>query len=320
MKKGWILFLFALLLCAVAGLWWITRPAVQLARLSGASGEVAGDSLVVIERTIVRDPVRPPAVPPFVVFAGDTIRFDRVDLRERMDRELIAFTYSHSNSLLMLKRSTRIFPQVEPILAAKGVPDDLKYLMAIESNLSETAVSTAGAAGLWQFMREVGREYGLEVALTVDERFDLKKETEAACSYLKKSYAKFGDWMTVAASYNGGMNGVTRRLSTQHQKNALDLHMVEETSRYMCRILVAKLFFEDPASFGFQLEPSSIDDLAEFAGQHGISYAELRRANPWLRDSRLVTARGKTYAIKIPDLAAERDFCLQQYDDNQVQE
>ena len=110
MKKGWVLFLFALLLCAVAGLWWITRPAVQLARLSGASGDVAGDSLVVIERTIVRDPVRPPAVPPFVVFAGDTIRFDRVDLRERMDRELIAFTYSHSNSLLMLKRSTRIFP------------------------------------------------------------------------------------------------------------------------------------------------------------------------------------------------------------------
>ena len=54
---------------------------------------------------------------------------------------------------------------------------------------------------------------------------------------------------------------------------------------------------------------NSIDDLAEFAGQHGISYAELRRANPWLRDSRLVTARGKTYAIKIPDLAAERDFC-----------
>ena len=339
MKKGWVLFLFALLLCAVAGLWWITRPAVQLARLSdriATSGDIAGDSLVVIERTIVRDPVRPPAVPPFVVFAGDTIRFDRVDLRERMDRELIAFTYSHSNSLLMLKRSTRIFPQVEPILAAKGVPDDLKYLMAIESNLSETAVSTAGAAGLWQFMREVGREYGLEVALTVDERFDLKKETEAACSYLKKSYAKFGDWMTVAASYNGGMNGVTRRLSTQHQKNALDLHMVEETSRYMFRILVAKLFFEDPASFGFQLEPSdyypyippkrtvsvsnSIDDLAEFAGQHGISYAELRRANPWLRDSRLVTARGKTYAIKIPDLAAERDFCLQQYDDNQVQE
>ncbi len=120
MKKGWVLFLFALLLCAVAGLWWITRPAVQLARLSGASGDVAGDSLVVIERTIVRDPVRPPAVPPFVVFAGDTIRFDRVDLRERMDRELIAFTYSHSNSLLMLKRSTRIFPQVEPILAANS--------------------------------------------------------------------------------------------------------------------------------------------------------------------------------------------------------
>ena len=328
MKKGWVLTLFALLLCAIAWVWWTTRPAVQLARVSDriVSGG-ASDSTMVVEQMVVRDPVRPPAVPPFVVFAGDTIRFDRVDLRERMDRELIAFTYSHSNSLLMLKRSTRIFPQVEPILAAKGVPDDLKYLMAIESNLSETAVSTAGAAGLWQFMKDVGREYGLEVSMTVDERYHLKKETEAACSYLKKSYAKFGDWMTVAASYNGGLNGVTRRLSAQHQKRALDLHMVEETSRYMFRILVAKMFFEDPALFGFELEPadyypyippkrsvpvsSSIDDLAEFAGKQGVPYAQLRRANPWLRDTRLDAARGKTYEIQIPDLAAERDYYVQ---------
>ena len=328
MKKGWIIALFALLFCAVAWVWWSTLPAARLARVSDriVSGE-GPDSVMVVERTIVRDPVRPPAVPPFVVFAGDTIRFDRVDLRERMDRELIAFTYSHSNSLLMLKRSTRIFPQVEPILAAKGVPDDLKYLMAIESNLSETAVSTAGAAGLWQFMKDVGRESGLEVSMTVDERYHLKKETEAACSYLKKSYAKFGDWMTVAASYNGGMNGVTRRLSSQRQKRALDLHMVEETSRYMFRILVAKMFFEDPALFGFELEQadyypyippkrsvsvsSSVDDLAEFAGKQGVSYAQLRRANPWLRDTRLDAARGKTYEIQIPDLAAERDYYVQ---------
>lgn len=313
----------------------MTRPFVSLLLAAALAVPVTACAQAAYVSEEIVHP-QAPQVPAFIDFAGQTYRFDRPDLYERMDRELINFTYAHTNSTLMLKRAERIFRQIVPILQKNGIPEDLKYLMAIESNLSETAVSTAGAAGLWQFMREVGREYGLEVALTVDERFDLKKETEAACSYLKKSYAKFGDWMTVAASYNGGMNGVTRRLSTQHQKNALDLHMVEETSRYMFRILVAKLFFEDPASFGFQLEPSdyypyippkrtvsvsnSIDDLAEFAGQHGLSYAELRRANPWLRDSRLVTARGKTYAIKIPDLAAERDFCLQQYDDNQVQE
>lgn len=327
MKKELLIVLFLLLFAAVGYLFWETRPAVRLAKAGMAvADDVRSDSILVLERTIVRDPVRPPRIPDFVVFAGDTIRFDRMDLRERMERELIAFTYSHTNSLLMLKRSTRIFPQIEPILAANGVPDDLKYLMAIESNLSETAVSVAGAAGLWQFMRDVGREFGLEVSMSVDERYNVKKETVAACDYLKKSYARFGDWMTVAASYNGGINGISRRREQQKQPLALNLHLVEETSRYMFRILVAKMMFEDPASFGFELEASeyypyfppkrtvvvtsTIDDLAEFAGRYGISYAQLRRANPWLRDLQLSVGKGKTYEIEIPDVEAERNYFL----------
>ena len=319
--------LFLLLFAAVGYLYWDTRSFVRIPDAEARMEQgVSGDSVLVIERIVEIAPATPPRVPAFIVFAGDTIRFDRADLYERMDRELIAFTYSHTNTLLMLKRSGRIFPQVEPILAANGVPDDLKYLMAIESNLSETAVSVAGAAGLWQFMKEVGREYGLEVSLTVDERYNLKKETEAACAYLKKSYAKFGDWMTVAASYNGGINGVTRRLENQQQRHALDLHLVEETSRYMFRILVAKMLFEDPALFGFSREDaglypyfppsrtvvisSSIDDLAEFAGRYGLTYAQLRRANPWLRDIRLSAGRGRQYEIIIPDLAAERNYYI----------
>ena len=327
MKRALPAILFILLFAAVGYLFWETRPAVCMAQ-SGIQVPPVDESSPVIERTIVRDPVRPPRIPDWIVFAGDTIRFDRVDLRERMDRELIAFTYGHTNSLLMLKRSARIFPQIEPLLEKYGVPDDLKYLMAIESNLSETAVSVSGAAGLWQFMREVGKEYGLEVSATVDERFHLQKETEAACKYLKKAHAKFGDWMTVAASYNGGINGITRRREVQRQPKALDLYLVEETSRYMFRILVAKMMFEDPALFGFELEPDelypyippkrtvsvseNIDDLAEFAGKYGVSYAQLRRANPWLRDTKLVVAKGKTYQIVIPDDTAERNYFLQQ--------
>ena len=327
MKRGPALLLFLILFCAVGYLFWETRPAIRKARDEVAvTKQMIGDSVIVIERTVVRESPRAPKVPDIMVFAGDTIRFDRVDMRERMDRELIAFTYSHTNSLLMLKRSTRIFPQVEPLLAANGVPDDLKYLMAVESNVSETAVSVAGAAGLWQFMRDVGREFGLEVTATVDERYNIKKETEAACDYLKKSYARFGDWMTVAASYNGGVNGIARKREQQQQPKAMDLQLVEETSRYMFRILVAKMFFENPESFGFKLEADeyypyippkrtvfvsqSIDDLAEFAGRYGLSYAQLRRANPWLRDMKLAAKTGKTYEILIPDLEAEKNYFL----------
>ena len=145
-----------------------------------------------------------PEVPAEVTFAGEVIRLDRADLRERMDREITAFTYSHQLTLLMIKRANRYFPIVEPILKECGVPDDLKYLMVIESNLSPIAKSPAGAAGLWQFMQATGREYGLEVNTNIDERYNIEKATRAACKYLKESYDLYGDWMTVAASYNAG--------------------------------------------------------------------------------------------------------------------
>lgn len=258
-----------------------------------------------------------PSVPKMIVFAGDTIRFDRQDIYERMDRELISFTYMHTNSTLMLKRSKRIFAKVVPILRANGVPEDLKYLMAIESNFDPKALSSAGAAGLWQFTKSTAKEYGLEVSSEVDERYHIEKETVAACKYLLKAYDKYGDWMTVAASYNGGQNGISNRIENQRQRKAMDLWLVEETSRYMFRILAAKMFFEDPTSFGFYVrekdkypvEPKPketvsvsgpIENLVDFAEEHGIRYATLKGANLWLRDSKLTNKAGKTYEIVIP--------------------
>lgn len=258
-----------------------------------------------------------PSVPKMIVFAGDTIRFDRQDIYERMDRELISFTYMHTNSTLMLKRSKRIFAKVVPILRANGVPEDLKYLMAIESNFDPKALSSAGAAGLWQFTKSTAKEYGLEVSSEVDERYHIEKETVAACKYLLKAYDKYGDWMTVAASYNGGQNGISNRIENQRQRKAMDLWLVEETSRYMFRILAAKMFFEDPTSFGFYvrekdkypIEPKPketvsvsgpIENLVDFAEEHGIRYATLKGANLWLRDSKLTNKAGKTYEIVIP--------------------
>ncbi len=258
-----------------------------------------------------------PAVPKQVIFAGDTIRFNRSDLIERMDRELMAFTYMHSTSLQMLKRSDRYFKQVEPILRLNGIPDDLKYLMAIESNLNPKSVSTAGAAGLWQLMKTTGKEYGLVIDNEVDERYNIEKCTEAACRYLKKAYERFGDWMTVAASYNAGQAGISKRLADQRQKSAMDIWTVEETSRYMFRVLTAKMFFENPAAFGFKVEqfekypyysPKSvevvngpIENLVDYAESHGVSYMQLKEANLWLRDSKLVNKGGHLYRIIIPE-------------------
>jgi hypothetical protein len=257
----------------------------------------------------------PPRVPSMIVFAGDTVRFDREDLYERMDRELISFTYMQSSSLMMLKKSDRYFSVIEPILRQYGVPADLKYLMAIESSLNPKAYSSAGAAGLWQFTKTTGKEYGLVIDSEVDERYNIEKETVAACRYLLRAYEKYGDWMTTAASYNAGQGGISRKLADQKQSSAFDLWLVEETSRYMFRILAAKMLFENPAAFGFRLETfekypvqspkeivtvtGPIESLVDFAAEHGVTYRQLKEANLWLRDSKLVNKAGNTYKIVI---------------------
>ena len=222
----------------------------------------------------------------------------------------------HTNTTLVLKRSARYFKIVEPILEAQGIPDDFKYLMAIESNLDPKAVSGAGAAGIWQIMKSTAQSHGLEVNSEVDERFNVEKETVAACEYFKEAYGKFGDWITAAASYNAGQNGIARRVDSQRQSSALELWMPEETMRYIFRLLAAKMLFADPSAFGFDVTPADmypynpprtvvtvsgpIPSLVDFAEEHGTTYKAVKEANPWLRSDKLTNKSGRTYRIAIP--------------------
>ena len=271
------------------------------------------------ERDSVRSEVpsltAPPLVPRQVCFANETINIDRYDLRERLDRELMAFTYMHSSTMLLIKRANRYFPILEPILREEGLPDDLKYLAAIESSLHPQARSGAGAAGMWQFMKGTGRDFGLEVNTNIDERYHIEKSTRAACDYLKQAYAKYGSWLCVAASYNAGQARISCQMQRQGVNRAVDLWLVEETARYMFRLLAAKSVLEAPQRYGFLLKhadlyppipcttdtvTTGIADLASYAQGKGISYARLKDANPWLRDTFLQNKSGRTYVLKIP--------------------
>lgn len=158
-----------------------------------------------------------PNIPDYVVFCGDTIRLNRYDLRERLDRELTSFCYTHATTLMIFKRANRIFPEVEPILKANNVPTDFKYLMVIESNLIATSKSGVGAAGYWQFMEGTAKEYGLVVNATVDERYNTEKATAAACKYLKDAKRVCGDWISAAASYNAGQQRIALSLKNQER-------------------------------------------------------------------------------------------------------
>lgn len=245
------------------------------------------------------------------------IDLSRYDLHERFERELTNICYTHNSTILTIKRANRLLPIIEPILKEEGVPSDFIYLCCIESNLNQRAKSPAGAAGLWQFMPETARQYGLVVNDEVDERYHTVKATHAACQYLKNAYKNFGDWLNVAASYNAGPAGISRRLNSQHETRAIDLFLVEETSRYMFRIMAYKELMRDPYRYGFVLYSdqlyrpirtrsvkvgNSIADLANFAQDHNTTYLQVKEFNPWLRDSKLTFRKGqtRTYEIDIP--------------------
>ncbi len=275
----------------------------------------SGDSMLQREKPVVLSMIMTPEIPDRVEFCGQPIDLTRYNMHEGIDRELSSFCYLHASTMLNFKRANRYFPVIEPILKECGVPADFKYLAVVESNLDPLAKSPARAVGMWQFMEGTAKEYGLAVTPTVDERSHVEKSTRAACKYLKDAYAKYGDWVAVASSYNAGIGRISGELDGQDVASSLDLWLVEETTRYVYRILAVKLIFENPYKYGFVLrerdlyEPiacktvevsSDIPDLASFAKARGITYADLKRFNPWLRGRKLVTA-GKTYELAIPE-------------------
>lgn len=264
----------------------------------------------------VFSPIENPVIPESVTFAGKKIDLDRVDMYERLDRELTSMAYTHGNTLLVIKRANKYFPQLIHLLKKNGVPEDMVYLACIESYLNPRAYSGAKAAGLWQFIPSTAKQYGLEVNEYVDERYNTEKATEAACRYLKTAYNKYGNWESVAASYNGGMGRISNEIAAQGEESAYDLYLVDETARYIYRLLAMKLIMEHPARYGYHLKADQlyqpvrtrevtvtgpVDDWAEWAKQQGVSYMQLRDYNPWIRAKSLPNKTGKTYTVLLPE-------------------
>lgn len=254
-------------------------------------------------------------IPEKITFAGEEVPIHNFDVKESLDRELLINTYWQSQTVLLIKKSNRYFPLIEPILKEAGVPDDFKYLAVAESALSNVT-SPAGAKGFWQFLEGTANDFKLEVNSEVDERYHLEKATQAACQYLKKSYDKYGSWATAAASYNMGQKNVSRQIDRQKTKNYYDLVLGPETGRYLYRIIALKLILKNPEKYGFYIQKNqkykpipytlvkvdtTISQLADFAHQMGINYKVLKLLNPWLRDNKLSNKRSKTYEIKIAE-------------------
>lgn len=258
--------------------------------------------------------ILPPALPDSLSFAGEVVPMDYFLVRERLERELMVNIYWQSNQLLLLKRSGRYFPQIEPILKECGVPDDFKFLALVESGLTNV-VSPAKAAGFWQLLAGTAKDLGLEVNDFVDERYNLEKATRAACAYLNMLHVHYGNWTLAAAAYNTGKNNMDYHLQTQQTHSYYHLHLPEETTRYLYRILAEKLILNAPDRYGFLLTEddyyrpaatrrlaidTTIHDLFCFARQQGVSYQTLKLYNPWLRERQLPNRTRRGYLFRLP--------------------
>ena len=253
-------------------------------------------------------------VPRSFEFCGETVPLDREDTAERLDLELMDTLGSPVRTALWFKRIPRYFPAIEAALEAKGLPQDLKYLTLIESNLRDDAVSSAGAVGPWQFMRGTALANGLEKKDWRDDARAWEDSTQAALAHLESLRQVFASWTLALAAYNSGAGRVSRAMESQGMPDFYGLRLPRETERYVFRAFAAKLVVENPEAYGIRLEGARLyfpEDtvtvdlevrrarlpLRAVALAGGTSFRGLLRLNPWMTGADL--PRG-SHRVRLP--------------------
>ena len=164
---------------------------------------------------------------------------------------LFAKDYVKKNSwgLEKLKnRSRTSLTIINSVFSKYDIPDELKYMAIVESNLNtDTVCNSSGATGIWQLMPVTALELGLKITDDVDERLHIRKSSAAAAKYLKQLYADFGDWLLVIAAYNSGPAKVTRAINLSGHSNfwQLENFLPEETRNHVKRFVSVLYFFEE---------------------------------------------------------------------------
>lgn len=193
------------------------------------------------------------------------------------------------------------------------LPDELKYVAIIESALNPTAVSRAGAKGMWQFMMQTAKSYGLEINSYVDERLDPFKSSDAAARYLLDSYKLFGDWNLAISSYNCGPGNVNKAIRRSGSRDfwAVYNYLPRETRGYVPAFVGAMYAIKYSKEYGLQASgvqmPAQVDTFEIHRNLHlrqvsemiGIPMTELKNLNPqYIKD--VIPGNNKTYILRLP--------------------
>ncbi|MBK7580336.1 MAG: transglycosylase SLT domain-containing protein [Myxococcales bacterium] len=212
------------------------------------------------------------------------------------------------------RKSGRYVGALKSELTRAGLPSDLVWLSLIESGHNPTIVSPAGAGGLWQFMPDAGRLYGLTVDRWVDERYDPKRATDAAVMYLGDLYRRFGNWELAMAAYNMGYAGLSRAIRKFNTNDYWELCRYEagipwETTLYVPKIFAVALVMANKKAFGLaDITPDVAENfdgviaqagtpLDRVAAAAGVPVATIEGLNPQFLLGRVPPSRSKSAAV-----------------------
>ncbi len=220
-----------------------------------------------------------------------------------------------SSIAVFARRAGRYEQRIRSVLRQKGLPEDLLWLSMVESAHDPRARSPVGAAGLWQFMPETGKVYGLAQDRWADQRFDPVSATEAAAALLSDLKRRFGTWDLAMASYNMGYGGIVGLLKRYNTNDYWALSELEgglpwETTLYVPKILALAVVMKNLELFGFKdlakdaavegedvmVAPQTL--LATVAQAAGVNVKEIEVLNPALRAGR--TPPEAPYVVKVP--------------------
>ncbi|HYM88080.1 MAG TPA: lytic transglycosylase domain-containing protein [Nitrospiraceae bacterium] len=253
-------------------------------------------------------------LPDKLTFAGQTVPLDNWQVRERIEYEFYQFLEDQGESIILAKRTGRCFPPAEKQLADAGLPDDLKYMLLVESKCVAAAYSKAKASGPWQFIPSTGRRYRLKSDAVRDDRRNLEMSTEAAVKYLRylKDF-KENDWFLAMASYNAGEERIRKLIKEQKITDYWKMHGPRETMRYVPRIIAAKEIYSQPEKYlglskkdlylPMETETVTVNvkdshrALTSIAEEFGTYFLELKMLNPEFKKD--VLPRG-TYQMRVP--------------------
>jgi membrane-bound lytic murein transglycosylase D len=257
-------------------------------------------------------PYYPP--PDRIDLCGEPVPLNVQDVQERFDREFTLIVYNHAQVYLWLKRMERYFPWIEERLRYYNLPEDLKYVAIVESDLQPNACSPKGAAGPWQFMPSTGAAYGLDQQGSCDRRYDFERSTDSAFRLLRDLYARHKNWALALAAYNCGDRRIYDEMRSQHVTDYYHLRLPLETERYVIRILAVKAVLGNPMQYGYFLPKGSgyaelkLDrvrvnlsgpvSIQTIAGAAGITYREFKRLNPEFRADDVPAG---THELKFPE-------------------